>query len=54
MGLGDQLAQNFAEQRPLTNLDLVRTGCFFGIGLFFVVSELSNHYRLQDSLEIGD
>lgn len=44
MGLGDQLAQNFAENRPITRLDFGRTACFFGIGLFFVVSNIFQFY----------
>jgi protein Mpv17 len=40
MGLGDQIAQNFIEKRPIKNLDLIRTAQFASIGFVIAVSNI--------------
>lgn len=41
MALGDQIAQNFVEQRKFKELDFVRTAQFGSIGLFIAVSNFN-------------
>ncbi|KAJ8670585.1 hypothetical protein QAD02_001844 [Eretmocerus hayati] len=48
MGIGDQIAQNLVEKRPLKNLDYVRTGQFAVIGFCMVGPATRTWYGLLD------
>lgn len=48
MGVGDQIAQNFIEKRPLRDLDLVRTGQFACIGFFIAGPTTRTWYGILD------
>ncbi|XP_001607629.1 protein Mpv17 isoform X1 [Nasonia vitripennis] len=48
MGLGDQIAQNFIEKRPVKDLDFMRTAKFFTIGFVIAGPATRTWYGILD------